>query len=397
MKKIKFRTITSSLEISYESTEKEIKKQLKMILEQFEIFKNKSFDIKTLRINIIFSQNISITSLPSLINTLKYLESLFRSSSIDWFSMSLNSFQFENIDNISEIIKTIITKINTIFIHLIVDKTDQSLIYAYSKTIIDISRLSNNGFDNFRLGISNGKTRNTPFFPFSNFKKPLSYSVGLETLGSLIDKCYENSNNNFAENLIQYKNELIDILHELNNLLVNNSIINYEGIDASLAPIPRTNQSIGLLYELLSVNTLGNLGSLSITSRLTNLINESFKLSGAKKAGFNGVMFSPLEDEWLAKQSCEGILRIESLLLYSTVCGCGLDMVPVPGEIFSETIGSIICDVITLSEKLNKPLGVRILPIPGKFSNDKTTFNHEFLSDMKIFNIQGSSIPNIDF
>tara|TARA_B100001115_G_C15799026_1_gene394897 strand:- start:288 stop:1223 length:936 start_codon:yes stop_codon:yes gene_type:complete len=311
--------------------------------------------------------------------------------------MSLNSFQFENIDNISEIIKTIITKINTIFIHLIVDKTDQSLIYAYSKTIIDISRLSNNGFDNFRLGISNGKTRNTPFFPFSNFKKPLSYSVGLETLGSLIDKCYENSNNNFAENLIQYKNELIDILHELNNLLVNNSIINYEGIDASLAPIPRTNQSIGLLYELLSVNTLGNLGSLSITSRLTNLINESFKLSGAKKAGFNGVMFSPLEDEWLAKQSCEGILRIESLLLYSTVCGCGLDMVPVPGEIFSETIGSIICDVITLSEKLNKPLGVRILPIPGKFSNDKTTFNHEFLSDMKIFNIQGSSIPNIDF
>ncbi len=397
MKKIKFRTITSSLEISYESTEKEIKEQFKMILEQFEIFKNKSLDIKTLRINIIFSQNISITSLPSLINTLKYLESLFRSSSIDWFSMSLNSFQFENIDNISEIIKTIITKINTIFIHLIVDKTEQSLIYAYSKTIIDISRLSNNGFDNFRLGISNGKTRNTPFFPFSNFKKPLSYSVGLETLGSLIDKCYENSNNNFAENLIQYKNELIDILHELNNLLVNNSIINYEGIDASLAPIPRTNQSIGLLYELLNVNTLGNLGSLSITSRLTNLINESFKLSGAKKAGFNGVMFSPLEDEWLAKQSCEGILKIESLLLYSTVCGCGLDMVPVPGEIFSETIGSIICDVITLSEKLNKPLGVRILPIPGKFSNDKTTFNHEFLSDMKIFNIQGSSIPNIDF
>ena len=77
MKKIKFRTITSSLEISYESTEKEIKKQFKMILEQFEIFKNKSLDIKTLRINIIFSQNISITSLPSLINTLKYFIFLY--------------------------------------------------------------------------------------------------------------------------------------------------------------------------------------------------------------------------------------------------------------------------------------------------------------------------------
>ena len=142
---------------------------------------------------------------------------------------------------------------------------------------------------------------------------------------------------------------------------------------------------------------MGNLGSLSITSRLTDFINNAFNTSKAKKSGFNGVMFSPLEDDWLAKQSVQGILDIESLMLYSSVCGCGIDMLPLPGDVFAETIASLICDVVTLSNKLNKPLGIRVLPIPGKFSNDKTNFNHDFLSDMKIINIQDSILPNINF
>ena len=108
-------------------------------------------------------------------------------------------------------------------------------------------------------------------------------------------------------------------------------------------------------------------------------------------------MFSPLEDDWLAKQSYANGLSPESLMLYSSVCGCGIDMLPLPGDIFVETISCLICDVISLSQKLNKPLGVRILPIPGKFSNEKTSFNHDFLSDMKILNIKNSILPNLNF
>ena len=108
-------------------------------------------------------------------------------------------------------------------------------------------------------------------------------------------------------------------------------------------------------------------------------------------------MFSPLEDDWLARQSGGDVLSIESLLLFSTVCGCGIDMVPLSGDIFCESLSSLISDVITLSDKLVKPLGIRVLPIPGKFPNDKTAFNHEFLSDMKILKVQGSILPNIEF
>ena len=397
MQKINIRTITCSITIDYLTDEVEIIYQLEKILQQIKIIKEKYNYIKTLRISIIFNQKISISSLPGLINKLLFIKSESKKLSIRWISLSLDSNQFENIENIPEIIRTIILKISNIFVHLVVSKKIKPIFENYAKSIIEVSRLSQTGFDNFRLGISNGRTNNTPFFPYANFKDKLSYSVGLETLKNLIDAFYSNPQKDISRKLLSYQKEFELSLKELNKFLSGNSILEYKGIDASLAPIPQTTQSIGLLYEFFGVSTLGNLGSLSITSRLTDLINKAFETSEAKKAGFNGVMFSPLEDDWLSKQSVEGILDIESLMLYSSVCGCGIDMLPLPGDIFVETISSLICDVVTLSYKLNKPLGIRVLPIPGKFSNDKTNFNHDFLSDMKILNIQDSTLPNINF
>lgn len=397
MQKINIRTITCSIMIDYLTDEVEIIYQLEKILQQIKIIKEKYNYIKTLRISIIFNKKISISSLPGLINKLLFIKSESKKLSIRWISLTLDSNQFENIENIPEIIRTIILKISNIFVHLVVSKKIKPIFENYAKSIIEVSRLSQTGFDNFRLGISNGRTNNTPFFPYANFKDKLSYSVGLETLKNLIDAFYSNPQIDIRRKLLSYQKEFELSLKELNKFLSGNSILEYKGIDASLAPIPQTIQSIGLLYEFFGVSTLGNLGSLSITSRLTDLINKAFETSKAKKAGFNGVMFSPLEDDWLSKQSVEGILDIESLMLYSSVCGCGIDMLPLPGDIFVETISSLICDVVTLSYKLNKPLGIRVLPIPGKFSNDKTNFNHDFLSDMKILNIQDSTLPNINF
>jgi len=397
MEKINIRTITCSILIDYLTDETEIINQLKNILKQIKIIKTKYSQIKTLRVSIIFNQKISISSLPGLINKLLFIQNESKKLSIRWISITLDSNQFENIENIPEIIKTIILKISNIFVHLVVSQNIKPVFEYYAKSIIEVSRLSQSGFDNFRLGVSNGETNNTPFFPYTNFKGKLRYSVGLETLKDLVDEFYANPEIDVNKKLHNFQNKFESSLIELNKFLSKNSILEYMGIDASLAPIPQTIQSIGLLYEFLGVSTLGNLGSLSITSRLTDFIQKAFDNSKAKKAGFNGVMFSPLEDDWLSKQSVKGILDIESLMLYSTVCGCGIDMLPLPGDIFVETIASLISDVVTLSHKLNKPLGVRVLPIPGKFANDKTNFNHDFLSDMKIINIQDSILPNIDF
>ena len=75
---------------------------------------------------------------------------------------------------------------------------------------------------------------------------------------------------------------------------------------------------------------------------------------------------------------------IDSIILYSTVCGCGLDMVPLPGDTLKEEISSMVLDVATTSIKLNKPLGVRVLPIPEKKSNDITELKLDFLTNTLI-------------
>ena len=67
---------------------------------------------------------------------------------------------------------------------------------------------------------------------------------------------------------------------------------------------------------------------------IKNIINES----KIKSIGFNGVMFSLLEDYLLSKNNNKREFSIDSLISYSTVCGCGLDMIPLPGDIFEEEI-----------------------------------------------------------
>ena len=65
-----FRTITSSIELKYGYTESDIDNQLSKINSQLEIIKKNYKNIKTIRISIIFNEQLSIADLPSLINTL---------------------------------------------------------------------------------------------------------------------------------------------------------------------------------------------------------------------------------------------------------------------------------------------------------------------------------------
>jgi len=80
---------------------------------------------------------------------------------------------------------------------------------------------------------------------------------------------------------------------------------------------------------------------------------------------------------------------MESLLLYSSVCGCGPDMIPLPQDISEEEITSIILDTTALAFMLNKPLITRLVPIPGKTSEDKTEFDYHFFYNTKLMGKKG--------
>jgi len=93
------------------------------------------------------------------------------------------------------------------------------------------------------------------------------------------------------------------------------------------------------------------------------------------KVGYNGVMMPVLEDTRLAQLWGEGALSMDQLLAYSSVCGTGLDTIPLPGDVSAAQLARIIGDVASLSAKLSKPLSARLLPVPGAKAGDMTAFD----------------------
>ena len=62
---------------------------------------------------------------------------------------------------------------------------------------------------------------------------------------------------------------------------------------------------------------------------------------------------------------------LHELLLYSAVCGTGLDTVPLPEDVSEAELAGAYLDVAALSVALNgKPLTARLLPVPGARAGD---------------------------
>jgi len=103
-------------------------------------------------------------------------------------------------------------------------------------------------------------------------------------------------------------------------------------------------------------------------------------------------MLPVLEDSRLAKRAAEGSLTLKDLLLYSAVCGCGLDTVPLPGDASAEQITGVLLDVGALALRLNKPLVARLMPIPGKAAGDPTGFDFEFFANSRVLALDAAPL-----
>ena len=82
----------------------------------------------------------------------------------------------------------------------------------------------------------------------------------------------------------------------------------------------------------------------------------------------------------LAQRAAEGTYGVRDLLLYSSVCGTGLDVVPLPGEVPMAVLQGLIVDVAALATRLRKPLAARLLPIPGKQAGETVDFDNPHLT-----------------
>lgn len=164
----------------------------------------------------------------------------------------------------------------------------------------------------------------------------------------------------------------------------------FGGMDFSLAPYPERDRSLGRALELTGVKSVGSLGSLAAAAFLA----DSVDLAQFPRVGFSGLMLPLLEDFVLAQRAAEGGLGIKDLLLYSAVCGTGLDTVPLPGDASAEQISAVLFDLGALSLRLDKPLTARLMPIPGKKAGDPTTFDFSYFVNSRILELPAEGLDN---
>ncbi len=147
----------------------------------------------------------------------------------------------------------------------------------------------------------------------------------------------------------------------------------YVGID--LSPAPSKDASIGLAIENLTTQPFGMSGTLTAAATITAALKDV----KVKQTGYSGLMLPILEDTRLAQRWSEGRISIDALLSYSTVCGTGLDTIPLPGDVSVQQLSLIIGDVASLAYKWHKPLSARLLPVLGKGWGEVTEFDDPFL------------------
>jgi len=261
------------------------------------------------------------------------------------------------------------------------------------EVIHQLTPLDPNGFSNLYFAALGNVPSGAPFFPAAYHRdgQP-SFAFAVEAADLAVQSFTG------GPSFQKARSELIIRLEDLNARLVQiaeliekTTGIEFTGIDYSLAPFPENDLSIGGALENLGLKEIGQHGSLAAAAFLADSIDRA----EIQRTGFSGLMLPVLEDSVLAERAAAGTLSVKDLLLYSAVCGTGLDTIPLPGDISADQISSILVDLAALSLRLDKPLTARLMPIPGKIAGDSTNFDFPFFANSKVMGIGAAGLSGL--
>jgi len=264
-----------------------------------------------------------------------------------------------------------------------------SALRSSAKIIKELSQP--NPFKNLNFCVSINVSPDTPFFPAAyHISEEPSFGLALEMADEVI-KIFESINSFEEANkyLGARFNEIYDILVNICEEVATKNGIEFNGIDFSPAPYPTKEKSIGTAFEKLNFEYFGAPGSLIGVAMIKNAIPKRKKV-----IGFSGFMPSVLEDFTIANSLSEKKFNLDTLLLYATICGTGLDCVPLPGDTTERELFYILLDLCTISLRLNKPLTARLMPIPDRNAGDIVDFDFEYFASSKVMEIRRLSDAN---
>ena len=381
---MRIRTITSGVEFTQTLDFAELEKITKFNANASKIFTEHGYEVETVRISTNpFEEYVKSAEKSEILAIFKELSDFCTENSIEFISIGevSNPFYAKNIADVLKLNEAFscscnIGKISTGII--------RKNIGICAETIKRLAYETVQGLGNFQFCASANCKPGIPYFPAGSHRGEKSFAIGLECSDYIFDAFAEAGDYWSAEEVLRNKlNALFIPIEEIAQKIALETGIIFAGVDTSPSPGINPNESLAFAFEKLGLGRFGGHGTLAIASIVTKVI----KSLDVKTCGYAGLMLPVLEDFGLSERANDTSYNLQNLLLYSTVCGCGYDTIPIPGDTPIKTIENMLLDVATLGIRLDKQLSARIFPVPGTSAGEMTDFNSPYLVNCRIFNV----------
>ncbi len=270
---------------------------------------------------------------------------------------------------------------------------DNEMIQQAAAAVSEIGRVTPRGEGNFNFTVNFNCEPLIPYFPASYHRKELGncFVIGLETpdlLVHVLEEFNESSRSASHSDLYRGYHEVMSVALQYHVTTITGIIADlpgdrgftFAGIDSSAAPSKDCSSMVDV-YKLLGLEYFGASGTVEASALLTKVFKS---VTGVELVGFSGLMLAVTEDTGLAEATQKAEFDIRSLLTYSAVCGIGLDTVPIPGDTPLAKICALMRDTGTMAFRLNKPLTVRLFPVPGLRAGEITSFESDDLCNCAV-------------
>jgi len=391
---MKIRSITYFLNPKYPLDEKALYKAGTFLTDAKSAYEAVGYEVQTVRLATVpFPRLLGEENIDRLPELTGYIDRIAQELKIGY--VSLGPALPEMPRSYDVIPDAVFVSKNVFFGGLMAGKTKSKLseskmylsaIRACADVIVKSAPIESNGFANLQFAALANVPAGAPFFPaaYHGNDKP-AFGIATESADLAVQafenaKTIEDGRSNLVAEIEKHGKKLTEVARSLK--------VKFVGIDFSLAPFPDDAHSLGNAVEKMGIPKIGLHGSLAAAAILTETVDRA----DFPHTGFSGFMQPVLEDSVLAKRAAEGTLTVKDALLYSAVCGTGLDTVPLPGDTTVEQLVPLLLDLSALALRLNKPLTARLMPIPGKKAGDETNFDFSFFAQSKVMSLDSEKL-----
>jgi len=388
---MKIRSITYFLNPGWPLDENKFQSAGRFLAEAKSAFENESYEVQTLRLATVPFVQLLENNIEETPNLAEAIENLMSSIGVEYASLGP---AFPNVPGSYEIIPEAIAQTENVFFSGVIADNHNGIsleaVHACAQAIVKCAPLTPDGFANLRFAALANVLPGAPFFPaaYHQGDRP-AFALATEAADLAVEAFRDSKSiNEGREALVASLESHGGVLASVARKLQFRFGAQFGGIDFSLAPFPTDEQSLGEAVEVMGVLKTGLHGSLAAASILTEAVDRA----NFPHTGFSGFMQPVLEDAVLAKRAAEGTLTIKDLLLYSAMCGTGLDTVPLPGDVTADQIAALLLDLSAMALRLDKPLTARLMPIPGKKAGDPTGFDFAFFANSKVMTLEAQKL-----